>query len=201
MQADPGQDNDISNQKPDLAKRLADAVAIYRREILAGHDNDSRPFLIGHLDYRYTQLPARDGTAHGNIQRSNRSPNCTFFTNWTSLDDKITWQAEVGATGDYEVALHYACPPADVGSTVELTFNDSKLRGRITEAHDPPLRGGEHDRVERRESFVKDFKPMSLGTIHLEKGKGTLTLQATEMPGQQVMEFRLLMLTRRLNGS
>ena len=37
---------------------------------------------------------------------------------------------------------------------------------------------------------------MSLGTIHLTKGTGTLTLQASEMPGQQVLEFRLLMLTR-----
>ncbi|MEO8498997.1 MAG: arylsulfatase, partial [Planctomycetota bacterium] len=195
MLADPGQGNDISSQKPDVTKRLAAAVAKYKREILAGYDNDTRPFLIGHADYQFTQIPARDGTAHGNIQRSNRHPNCTFFTNWTSVDDKITWDAEVGATGDYEVEVYYACPAVDVGSTIELTFNDSKLRGRITEAHDPPLRGGEHDRVERQESYVKDFKPMSLGTIHLEQGKGTLTLQATEMPGQQVMEFRLLMLT------
>ena len=71
-----------------------------------------------------------------------------------------------------------------------------KLRGKIIEAHDPPLRGDENDRVKRQESYVKDFKPMSLGTIHLEKGKGTLTLQATEISGKQVMEFRLLMLTR-----
>jgi len=196
MYADPGQDSDISKQKPDLTKRLADGVAKFKQEILAGYDNDTRPFLVGHADFQTTQIPARDGTAHGNIKRSNRFPNCSFFTNWTSLDDKITWEAEVGATGDYEVELHYACPPADVGSTVELTFNDSTLRNRITEAHDPPLRGDENDRVERQESYVKDFKPMSLGTIHLEKGKGTLKLQAAEMPGKQVMEFRLLMLTR-----
>ena len=196
MHTDPRQDNDISKQQPELTKRLAHAASEFKREVLAGYDNDTRPFLVGHADYRYTQIPARDGTAHGNIQRSNRHPNCTFFTNWTSVDDKITWDAEVGEAGDYEVEVYYACPAADVGSTIELTFNDSQLRNRITEAHDPPLRGGEHDRVERQESYVKDFKPMSLGTIHLEQGKGTLTLQATEMPGKQVMEFRLLMLTR-----
>ena len=81
-----------------------------------------------------------------------------------------------------------------------MTFNGSQLSGRIADGHDPPLRGDEHDRVERQESYVKDFKSMTLGTIHLEKGKGTLTLQATEIPGKQVMEFRLLMLTRRANG-
>jgi hypothetical protein len=37
---------------------------------------------------------------------------------------------------------------------------------------------------------------MPLGTIHLERGRGILSLQATEIPGKQVMEFRLLMLTR-----
>lgn len=200
MYADPGQDKDVSQQNPELTRKLVAAQSKYQKEVLAGYDNDTRPFLVGHADYRYTQIPARDGTAHGSIKRSNRFPNCSFFTNWTSVDDKITWDAEVGATGDYEVELYYACPQADVGSTVELRFDNSKLVGHITEAHDPPLRGGEHDRVERQESYVKDFKSMSLGRIHLEKGKGTLTLQATEMPGKQVMEFRLLMLTRVSDG-
>ena len=38
---------------------------------------------------KFTQIPARDGTAHGNIKRSNMWPNCSYFTNWTSLDDSI----------------------------------------------------------------------------------------------------------------
>jgi hypothetical protein len=112
------------------------------------------------------------------------------------VDDKITWDSEVGASGTYEVEIHYACPKADVGSTIELSFNDCRLRGQVSEAHDPPLRGGENDRVERMESYVKDFKSMKLGTIHLEKGKGELTLRALEVPGSQVMDFRLMMLTR-----
>jgi len=196
IRSDPGQNKDVAAKYPEIAAKLSKEAETCRKEVLAGYDDDNRPFLIGHADYPYTQIPARDGTAHGTIKRSNRFPNCSFFTNWTSLDDKITWDAEVGATGNYQVELHYACPAADIGAAIELTFNDSKLHSRITEAHDPPLRGGENDRVERQESYVKDFKSMSLGTIRLEKGKGTLTLQATEMPGKQVMEFRLLMLTR-----
>ena len=42
----------------------------------------------------------------------------------------------------------------------------------------------------------KDFKAMKLGTIRLEKGRGELTLQATRIPASQVMDFRLMMLTR-----
>ena len=35
-----------------------------------------------------------------------------------------------------------------------------------------------------------------LGVIDLKKGKGELTLKALDMAGSQVMEFRLIMLTR-----
>jgi hypothetical protein len=43
---------------------------------------------------------------------------------------------------------------------------------------------------------VKDFKRITLGQIHLEAGKGTLALKAIDMPGAQVMDFRLMLLSR-----
>ena len=49
---------------------------------------------------------------------------------------------------------------------------------------------------ERAESYVKDFRTMKLGTIDLEKGRDVLKLTATEIPGRQVLDFRLLMFTR-----
>ena len=67
----------------------------------------------------------------------------------------------------------------------------------MAEAHDPPLRGAEHDRVPRQgESYVKDFKPLRLGAVTLAKGRGPLTLRATEIPGKQVMDVRGVTLTR-----
>jgi hypothetical protein len=46
------------------------------------------------------------------------------------------------------------------------------------------------------EGYVKDFKKLNIGTINLKKGKGLLTLKATEIPGSQVMDFRLLLLKK-----
>ena len=66
----------------------------------------------------------------------------------------------------------------------------------IDEAHEVPERGQENDRVKRMESYVKDFKPKKLGKVQLKKGKGELMLQATKIPGETVMEFRLIMLQR-----
>jgi len=72
------------------------------------------------------------------------------------------------------------------------------LQGQVTEAHDPPLVGEANDRCPRgSESYVKDFKPLLLGTFHLTAVRGTLTLRALEVPGSQVMDVRRVMLTKK----
>ena len=193
---DRGQYIDVSDKHTRVASRLQDSLSRWKKEMTAEIDRESRPFLIGHPDFQYTQIPARDGEAHGNIERSNRFPNCTFFTNWTASSDKITWDAEVLSEGDYKAELYYTCSSENLGSTIKLSFGSAELKGKITESHDPPLRGMEHDRVKRQESYIKAFMPINLGTMHLKKGKGTLTLEATEIAGEEAMDFRLLMFER-----
>jgi arylsulfatase A-like enzyme len=196
---DPGQRRDVTAEHPDISAGLKTAVADWKKEILPGYDQQDRPFLLGDAIYRYTQIPARDGVTEGNIQRSNRFPNCSFFTNWTSLDDRIAWDVKVRQAGTYRVELYYSCPKADIGSLIELRHGESTLTGRITRPHDPPLEGAEHDRVKRTESYVKDFRSLKLGSIELKAGRSMLTLRALEIPGSQVMDFRLLMFTRMGN--
>jgi arylsulfatase A-like enzyme len=196
MVSDPGQLTDVASQYPAETEKMRNVSNDWKSEMLTGLYDDTRPFVIGHPAAKHTQIPARDGEGHGNIKRSNKFPNDSFFSNWIDPGDRITWNCEVGRTGTYQVEVYYTCPEADIGSTVELSFNGSRLVGKITEAHNPPLAGMEHDRVVRRESYVKDFRAMTLGTIHLEEGKGTLGFRALEIPASQVMDFRLLFLTR-----
>lgn len=201
MAKDPGQRKDVSSKYPREAKRLRGAQKAFAEKHLEP-PKDERPFVIGHPAMSLTQVPARDGTAHGGIKRSNKFPNASFFTNWTSKDDKITWVTEIGEAGTYDIDMYYSCPAADVGSTLELRFDQagrttSKLSARITEAHDPPFIGGAADRFPRVESEEKVWTSMNLGSLVLPKGKGTLVLQATNIPGGQVMDFRLLRLRRR----
>jgi len=197
MVNDPGQNIDISVDKNEIAKQLSNAKTKWENEVLSElPEKDLRTFTIAHPDFVWTQIPARDGKGHGNIQRSSVHPNCSFYTNWTSLADSITWEAESLSEGNFEVTIYYTCPAKDVGSTFEISFGNEKLVSKITEAHDPPLTGMENDRDPRTESYVKDFKPLKMGTIHLQKGIHTLTLKALEIPGSQVMDFRLLMLKK-----
>ena len=96
----------------------------------------------------------------------------SFFENWKSRDDSITWDVEVGTAGTYDAVVLYTCPQADAGSTVELSLNGSRTSAKVAEAHDPPLTGAENDRVSRKgESYVKDFKPLQLGTLDLKPGQ------------------------------
>lgn len=196
MQADPGQDRNIARQEPDVAARLTKAVEQWKEELLPGLRDDRRPFPVGHPEFPVTQLPARDGVPHGQVKRSAPAPNCSFFGNWSSLGDRITWDVEVATEGRYEAVVHYTCASENVGSTVELSFNDSRLEGKVTEAHDPPLHGAENDRVSRKgESYVKDFKPLRLGVVELKPGRGLVTLRALSIPGKQVMDVRMVVLT------
>ncbi len=196
MQADPCQKTDISGARKEVADRLSKAVAKWKEEVLPGIQNKDRPYTIGYPDLPITQLPARDGVPHGNIKRSAPAPNCSFFSNWISKDDSITWDVEVETAGRYEAVVYYTCPKSDVGSIIELSLNDSRVHGVVSEANDPPLTGAENDRFPRKgESYVKDFKPLCLGKIELKKGRGLLTLRALNIPGMTVMDVRSVLLT------
>lgn len=197
IENDREQSTDVSATYPEIKQSLESARSDYRNEVVAELlAEDLRTFPLGHPGSRFTQVPARDGTGHGNIQRSNRWPNCSFFTNWISTDDSITWDVEVMQAGEYQVTLYYTCKQGDEGSAIELSLGDSRLESRIETAHDPPLMGMENDRVERPESYVKDFKPLDIGNIHLDQGPGLLMLKAAEMPGSSVMDVRLLFFER-----
>lgn len=196
ISADPGQRNDVAAKHPQVVAALNKTKQQFLDEIAAGYDQDERPFLIGHETFKFTQLPARDATGSGGIKRSNKYPNCSYLYNWTKKSEQIKFEGLVAASGRYSVDLYYGVPQADVGATIELKIGESTLKATIDTAAELPERGGENDRVERAESYVKDFPSMPLGEIELTAGQEGVTLSALEIPGNQVIEFRALQLTR-----
>lgn len=199
MENDHGQKADISIRLPQIRDSLIKAKDEWLLEVKPiSNSSDFRHFTIGHANYTYTLLPARDGKSHGNIKRSNRFPNDSFFTNWKSVNDSITWDVEVLADGQFEVELYYTCATENVGTIIELGMKNSKIATKITESNDSPIKGMENDRVPRMESYVKDFKPLVLGNMVLKKGKGILTLKALEIPGKDAIDVRLLVFKRKV---
>lgn len=197
LAADPGQRHDLAADEPAIARTLHAAVERWRRDVLAElPPQDARPFPVGHAVHPATTLPARDGRPHGNIVRSAPPANAAFFTGWSAASDAMTWDVEVLTPGRYEAILAYTCPAGSVGARIELILGAARWSATVDRAHDPPLRGREHDRVPRGESYVKDFAPLGLGTAELAAGRGVLTLRATHIPGQTVADVDSITLRR-----
>ena len=216
---DPGQTRNLASEQPAVAAKFAAAVADWRKEVFGqaapaaetanakgkgkgkvrggGLPPDDRPYPVGYAGFPMTPLPARDGVAHGGVRRSAGAPNCSYFVNWKDAADAMTWDVAVNTTGQYDAVIYYTCPPADAGSTVELSFNGASVTGKVAPGWDPPLIA-DQDRVPRKsESIMKEFRTLNLGTVKLAKGRGPLTLRALQIPGKSVMEVRLVTLTLR----
>lgn len=209
MVADPGQTRPINQQQPALAAELTAAVKAWREEMFAGSTAegkakppakrnavDPRPLTVGYREFPITMLPARDGEPEGGVQRSSRAPNCSYFVDWTSTEGSMSWLIDVNTAGRYHVAIDYTCKLADVGSTIQLSFKDAKIKGQVAPGWDPPLNTNQ-DTLPRppAESQMKEFRTLELGEIELPAGVGPLTLQALEIPGASVMDVRRVTLT------
>ena len=194
---DPNQTSDIGQKKPKVLEKLIQAKRLWEKEVLVElPQKDLRRFFIGHHSLQTTQIPARDGRAHGAIKRSSKYPNCTYFSNWINLEDRITWEVEVAEAGNFEVIIYYTCEKDAIGSEFEVSIGSNSILGRIREEHNPKEFGGAEDRSPRIESYVKDFKPLNVGIISLQKGPGTLSLKAIKKNGESLMDFRLILFKR-----
>ncbi len=194
---DREQKNDISVSNPAMFEKLKKSLAYYNENILTElPPKDTRPFLLGHPKERLSMLPARDGKAHGGIERSNKFPNSSFFTNWTKTTDSITWNVEVVESGLFEAMVYYTCAPEDVGSVINLKIGRNRLITKLTKANDTPMLGADLDRVPRAESYEKGWIPFTLGNIKMDKGKTTLVIKADQIPHFEAMNLRRLVFRR-----
>ena len=210
--ADPGETTDVSAEYPEVADRLQKKIRRWLRQTQAEHPDGPRLFPIGHPSMSVTHLPARDADLQGGVRRSNRFPNCTYVTSWTSPQDAILWQVDVQTPGRYEVFMKHACPPSAVGTRVKLSFaarSDGDTPGSqstastdatVEQAFDGEFLSTQFDRWPRQESYVKEWTDVSLGRVELPGGPGVLRLKAyppedAEKDSEGV-EMRLLWLRR-----
>lgn len=195
--ADPDQLNPLPETSDSLLSEFVRIKKDWENSVLKELDRTKEEvFPVGFEGSRFTQLPARDAVPHGTVQRSNIWPNSSHFTNWTATTDSITWNTDILTAGDYKATVYYTCPESTVGSVLQLNQGNNQVSKEITEAHSTDFISVEYDRVPRKNSYEKDFKPMEIGVIHLDKGHHPITLKASEIKGDQFIEVRLLVLER-----
>ncbi|MCZ6673897.1 MAG: sulfatase-like hydrolase/transferase, partial [Verrucomicrobia bacterium] len=194
IEKDRGQRTNVAKRHPQVAAELLSQAKMHNKKMQVDFNKYAqRPFTVGYGPS--TTLPARDGVEHGTIKRSSTAPNNSFFTHWTSADDSITWDVDVGKTGEYEVTVFYTCADGNEGATLILSMeNANSVQAKVLDVFDPPLYDKSKERVSNSHYFVKDFNPLKLGKLHLEMGTGTLRLGALDIKGKQVVDVHSLKL-------
>ena len=183
-------DNNPNYQKllNDKNKWLNEVVNPHREKLTR------RPFTINYKTAEYTHLPARDAEINGDLKRSSIHANCSFIENWKNTEDYIYWEIDVLEDGINNIELYYTLEKESVGTEIALEFENQIIKKTIDKFHDPRLVGSVEDKIERIESYTKDFKKINIGKISLKKGKSILKLKTTKMEGDKSIDFRLLIL-------
>ncbi len=194
---DRGQTKDVADQYPELVAELSEEAAKFNKAMQKHFEaSRDRPFVVGHATT--TTLPARDGIAQGTtITRSSKAPNNSFFENWSSTEDSITWDANITTPGNYEAVVYYTCKADDVGGTIRLTQDGGdSTEAKVKKAFDPPFYDNSKERMENSHYIVKDFKPLPLGTLTLTKGRNLLRLSAPNITGEEAIDVHSIELIR-----
>lgn len=199
IRRDRGQTRDVSERFSSTVSQLAVALDMHRLEMSqAIQAFEQLPFTVG--GSRLTVLPARDGIAHGTIRRSSKAPNNSFFEHWTNEQDSITWYAEIKASGIYEVVLNYTCSEGNTGCIIQLSADGvaNSVRSSVDQAFDPLIYHKSKERVKKSHYFVKDFAPLTLGSMHLQAGRTVLSLTAPKITGEEAIDVHSIELIRQL---
>ncbi|TWT40169.1 arylsulfatase [Botrimarina hoheduenensis] len=179
LRIDPIQQHNVAQQHPAISARLSAAVNAWRTRMEIDRSHEAVPFLVGRPGLPITPLPARDAVGTGHVRRSNRYPNCSYFSGWRSPEDRVVWHVDVEQAGRYEATLFAAIPAASVGDRLTLHTPTGKATVTLTQATDTRPLGAAADRTPRQEGDVLDFHPFRLGVVPLQRGPQSLSLGVT----------------------
>jgi arylsulfatase A-like enzyme len=194
MIADPGQENDVAAQNPQVAKRLANAYQAWFSDVTR-RPIERPPIPVGHRQRPAVELPAPEAYFTGGVGWHNQWGFAhDWLTGWTSTADRIWWEVDVVQAGQYEVIAMYTCSAADLGSRLQVEAGGSVAVGSVEKAYDPQpvLRPTRHPKKRHTQTFV----PLKLGQIRLETGRVRVNLKALDKPGDRVCDLKSLWLRR-----
>ncbi len=120
MTADPGQTTDVAESHPDVAAKLRAAYDQWYDEMMR-EAGGPIPIPIGYEQMPVVTLPAPDAQLHGNVTfAGDKGWANDWITNWTSPEDRVTWDIDIVRAGTYAFALLFTSPESAPGTEVAL---------------------------------------------------------------------------------
>jgi arylsulfatase A len=194
MAADPGEQNDIAQERPDVTKKLKAAYDEWLEDVTR-RGSERPPIPVGYAQMKRVEMTVPEATWHGGLKFGGRHANNNWVTNWVSTDAHLYWDIDVVHAGPYEMTLMYICPEEDVGARVCVEVDGERVEGVIEKAHDlDPVPSP--DRVPRSEVYERIWAPLTLGRLTLREGRTRLYVKALTKPGKAVMDLKAVRVRR-----
>lgn len=195
MIADPGQKEDIADAKPEVVKQLNAAYAAWWKDVKADADKPRDLPELGHPEENPMELTTPNSKLTGGLNFAGLPPNNGWIHNWRTPEDKVTWNINTVAAGEYQVKLQYLCPQPNGGSKIEVRVGDQKREIAVpaTDYQVVPL----PDRQPRKEANEMIWRWLDLGPLSFPAGPGSIEIKALEKKGEEVMELKAIWLEKK----
>jgi arylsulfatase A len=196
MQVDPGEKHDLASENPDLVAELSRQYENWLDEV-SKQGLRRYPIPVGYAAENPVTLQAHQAYFDGGLLFfAGAGYAHDYLTNWTNSDAKIWFDIDVAQPGEFEVTLLYGCSAADAGSTVKVTTNSSSVANVILPAEAPVIPLPHRDAAGHKHLVIRDWQRLPLGQLHLDSGSDRLVLQAANLKGDSVMDFKGVELRR-----
>lgn len=197
MVADPAEKQDIAASRPEVVAALSSQYESFVDDIFA---NGLRryPLPVGYAEHNPVPLHASQSYFSEPVRyESGRGFAHDWLTGWTSTQGKVWFEIEVVKAGTYDVEIQLGCPEEEAGSRIKVSVPGSFCEAIVPGAPAPEIPLPDRDERSRTTFRNREWKTLRVGTIELNKGKQILTIEALSMPGNQVMDFKSIILERK----
>src|SRR5262249_17763930 len=129
LQADLGESRNLSADKPEVVKRLAEKLDSWRKEVKAQMPRPnpgSRPNPQSAAGS--SSLHARTAQVHGVQLRYEPLPHKRTLGYWTRQEDWASWELTISKPGTFTVTALQGCGKGQGGSVVEFAVAGQMLR-------------------------------------------------------------------------
>ncbi len=179
LNTDISESKNLIDAKPDVAKRLAERLAGWRRDVGAQEMRPSPEYVPNPQAVDGTvKLPARTADVKGLQLRYEPLPHKNTLGFWTRVEDTASWEFTVTKPGNFVVEVLQGCGKGQGGSEVEFVVAGQVLKMLVEDT------GG-----------FQNFKPRDIGSITVDKaGRYTLTVRPQTKAKAAVMDLRQVVL-------
>lgn len=200
MAVDPGEQKNLADSLPELTTQLKAAYDNWWMEVSAAGPTDPA-IPVGYAAAPQVELPAHEAVLEGSLTyKHNRNGWAhDWIVNWAELSDQAIWEIDVVEAGNYQFTVQYACTEAQKGTELRLGVGEEQgIRATLSVAHVPTVIPSP-DRVAgvRTEALEQSWAYQALGELELQTGKYTLSLQALDIPGEEVGEIKGIWVEKR----